>query len=154
MEAALRAHGVAVRELNVVLNELHASYRQFPLQFDESMLGEFATLFKKIAYFAVSAHAPQVRVQVTSKFDAWEWAKRHARMYLGALPEASFGRRGVIGGMANASDSALAAMGRVEYALQWPSYLRAEFLSLWQELPACRMAIFGWDLEPSRGGSP
>ena len=42
--AVLRAHGVAVRELHVVLNELHSSYRQFPLQMDESMLDEFATL--------------------------------------------------------------------------------------------------------------
>ena len=44
LEAVLLAHGVAVRELHVVLNELHSSYRQFPLQMDESMLDEFATL--------------------------------------------------------------------------------------------------------------
>ena len=69
---------------------------------DESTLGDFATLSKEVAYFALSAHAPQVSGRATSKFDAWEWVKLHARMYLGALPEASFGRRDVIGGMARA----------------------------------------------------
>ena len=49
LEADLRAHGVAVRELYVVLHELHSPYRQFPAQLDESMLCEFATLFKKVA---------------------------------------------------------------------------------------------------------
>ena len=34
LEAVLRAHGVAVRDLNVVLNELHSSYRQSPLHLD------------------------------------------------------------------------------------------------------------------------
>ena len=34
LEAVLRAHGVAVRELTVVLNELHPSYRQFSLHMD------------------------------------------------------------------------------------------------------------------------
>ena len=57
LEAILRAHGAAVRYLNVVLNELHSSYCQFSLHSDESMLGDFATLFKKILYFAVFAHA-------------------------------------------------------------------------------------------------
>ena len=38
LEAVLRAHGAAVQELNVVLNELHSPYRQFSLQIDESML--------------------------------------------------------------------------------------------------------------------
>ena len=54
LEAVLRAHGVAVRELNVVLDELHSPDRQFSLQKDESMLGHFVTLLKKVAYFAVS----------------------------------------------------------------------------------------------------
>ena len=104
LEAVLGAHGVAVRNLNVVLDELHSSYRQFTLRLDETMLGEFVFLFKKISYFAVSAHAQQVSGRVPSKFDAWEWAKRHARMYLDAPTEAPFDRRGVIGGMANAFD--------------------------------------------------
>ena len=95
------------------------------------MLDEFATLFKQVAYFATFAHAPSVTDQVTTKFDAWEWAKYHARMYLDAPTEASFDRRGVIGGMANAFDRALIAMGRVKYALHWPLYFRAEFLTLW-----------------------
>ena len=51
-------------------------------------------------------------------------------MYLDAPPEASFDRRGVIGGMENASDRALIAMGRVKYALHWPTFLRVEFLTL------------------------
>ena len=50
------------------------------MQLDESTLDEFATLFKKLAYFAVFAHAPQVLAQFTSKFDDWEWVKHHARM--------------------------------------------------------------------------
>ena len=91
---------------------------------DESM-----TLSKKVMYFAVVAHAPQASTQVTSKFDAWEWAKRHARMYMGAPPEASFDRRGVIGGMAGAFDRALVAMGRATYDLRWLLYLRPEFIS-------------------------
>ena len=58
LEAVLRAHGAAVRELNVVLNELHSSYRQSSLQLDESTLDDFVALFKKVAYFVVFAHAP------------------------------------------------------------------------------------------------
>ena len=91
LEAVLRAHGAAGRELNVVLNESHSSYRQFSLQMDASMLGDFAILFKKVVYFAAIAHAPQVSGQVTSKFDAWEWVKRHARMYMDAPPDTSSG---------------------------------------------------------------
>ena len=90
LEAVFRAHGAAVRKLNVVLHELHSPYRLFSLQMGESMLGDFATSSQKVANFAVFAHAPQVSDYVTSKFDAWEWAKLHARMYLGAPPEASF----------------------------------------------------------------
>ena len=44
LEAGLRAHCVAVRNLNVVLNGLHSSYRQFSLQLDESTSDDFATL--------------------------------------------------------------------------------------------------------------
>ena len=118
------------------------------------MMGEFVSLFKKISYFAVFAHAKQVSDQVTSKFDAWEWVKRHARMYLDAPPEAPFDRRSVIGGMANAFDRSLIAMGRVKYALRWPTYLRIEFVTLWQDVSTTRMGIFGRDLAPSVGGSP
>ena len=100
--AVLRAHGVAVRNLNVVLKELRLPHRQFSLQIDESTLGDFATLVKKILHFAASAHALQVSGQVTSKFGDWVWVKHHARMYLDAPPEASFDQRGVIGAMANA----------------------------------------------------
>ena len=84
LEAALRPHGVAARNLKGVSNELHSSYRQFSLHLNEPMPGEFVTLFKQILYYAVFAHAQQVSGQVTSKFDAWEWVKRHARMYLDA----------------------------------------------------------------------
>ena len=73
---------------------------------------------------------------------------------MGAPPDASFGRRGIIGGMTSAFDRDLIAIGRVQYDLQLPLYLRAEFTTLWQELSARRMAIFGWDLEPSANGSP
>ena len=75
-------------------------------------------------------------------------------MYLDAPPEASFDRRGAIGGMANAVDHALIAMGRTKYDLRWPTYFRIEFVALWQEVSTSRMTIFGWDLEPSVGGSP
>ena len=104
------------------------------------MLGDSAPLFKQILYFAVFAHAQQVSEQVTSKFDAWEWVKRHARMYLDAPPEAPFDRRSVIGGMANAFDRSLIAMGRVKYALRSPAHLRIEFVTLWQAVPTSRMA--------------
>ena len=52
------------------------------------MLGEFVSSFKKISYFAVFAHKKQASDQVTSKFDAWEWVKHHAKMFLDALQEA------------------------------------------------------------------
>ena len=45
LEAVLRAHGVAVRNLNVVLNELHSPYRQFSLHLNETMLGDFVSAF-------------------------------------------------------------------------------------------------------------
>ena len=48
LENVPRAHGAAARELNVVRNQLRTSYRQFALQMDESMLGNFATLFRRL----------------------------------------------------------------------------------------------------------
>ena len=69
--------------------------------------------------------------------------KHHARVYLDAPTEASCDCRGVIGGMASAFDRALIAMGRAKYALHWPTYLRIEFVTLWQEVPTSRMVIFG-----------
>ena len=107
------------------------------------MLDDFATLLKKISYSAAIAHAEQVSGQVASKFDAWEWAKRHARMYLDAPPEAPLNCRGVIGGMVNALDRALIFMGRAKYALRWPTYLCIEFVTLWQEVTTSRVTIFG-----------
>ena len=107
------------------------------------MLDEFFSLFKIVAHFAILAHAPQASTQVTSKYDAWEWVKHHARMYMAAPSGASLDRRIVIGGMAGAFDGALIAMGRVKYALHWPLFFRSEFISLRQELSACRMAVFG-----------
>ena len=142
LEAVLRANCLAVRELNVFLNELRSPYRQFSLQLDESVLGGSATLSKKVAHSAVFAHAPQVSDQVASKFDAWEWAKHHARMHMDAPPEASFGRRGVISGTASAFGRALIAMVRAKYALQWPLYLRTEFVTPRQAISARRMNIF------------
>ena len=65
-----------------------------------------------------------------------------------------FDCRGVIGGMANAFGRSLFAMGRVKYALHWPTYLRIEFVTLWQGVSTFRVDIFGWDLEPPAGGSP
>ena len=115
LEAVLRAHGVAVRDSNDILRNLRSPYRQFPLQLDGSTPDEIATLLKKTAYFAVFAHAPKVSTQVTPKFDVWGWAKHHARMYMDAPPEASFGRRGVIGGMAGAFGRALIIVGRAKY---------------------------------------
>ena len=76
------------------------------------------------------------------------------RMNLDAPPEDLFDRRSGIGGMANALDRSLIAMGRVKYALRRPAYLRIDFVTLWQEVSAALMGIFGWDLEPSAGGSP
>ena len=84
LEAVLRPRGVAVRNLKGVLNELHSSYCLFSLHLNETMLGEFVSLFKQISYYAVFVHAQQASGQVTSKFDAWAWVKRHARMYLDA----------------------------------------------------------------------
>ena len=84
LEAVLRPHGVAVRNLRGVLNELHSSYRQFSLHLNKTMLGEFVSLFKQISYYAVFVHAQRAPGQVTSKFDAWEWVKRDARMRLDA----------------------------------------------------------------------
>ena len=103
---------------------------------DESTLDVFATLFKKVAHFAAFAHAPQASGE-------WEWVKHHARMFMGAPPEASFDRRGVSGGMAGAFDRARIAMGRAKYALRWPLYLRADFITLRQDLSARRTTIFG-----------
>ena len=143
LEAVLRAHGVAARNLYVVLNELHYSYCQFSLRFDDSMLDDFATLFKKIMYFAGFAHSPQVSGQVAAKCDAWGWVKHHARMYPDAPPDTSPNRRGVIGGKANAFHRAPIAMDRVKYALRWPTYLRVESVSLWQEVSTSHMTVFG-----------
>ena len=56
--------------------------------------------------------------------------------------------------MGAAFGRSLIAMGRVKYALHWPMYLRIEFVALWQEVSTSRMAIFGWALEKSVGGSP
>ena len=103
---------------------------------------------------SVFARAPHVSDQVTSKFDAWEWVKHHARMYMDAPLEGSCRRRGIIGGMTSAFDRSLIAMARAKYALQWPPYLRTEFTTLRQGFSARRMAIFGWDLEPSASGFP
>ena len=64
-------------------------------------------------------------------------------MYMEAHSGASFGRRSVIGGMAGALDRALNSMGRATSALHWPSYLRSEFITLWQALSEYRMAVFG-----------
>ena len=75
-------------------------------------------------------------------------------MYLDAPPEAPFDRRGVIGGGASALGRSLIAMGRAKYALRRPTYLRIEFVTLWQEVSTSRMDTCGWDLEPSVGGSP
>ena len=143
LEAVLRAHGVDIRDLPNVVRATHPPYRQFPLQLDGSMLDGYLTLFKKVAYSAILSHAPQVAPRVTSKYDAWEWVKHHARMYMAAPSGASLDRRIVIGGMAGAFDGALIAMGRVKYALHWPLFFRSEFISLRQELSACRMAVFG-----------
>ena len=110
---------------------------------DKCASGDCATLFKNVAYFAAFAHALQVSDQVTSEFDAWEWVTRHARMNMDAPPEASFDRRGVIGGIASAFDRARSAMGRAKYALRWPLYLRTEFIARLQELSARSVADFG-----------
>ena len=73
------------------------------------------------------------------------------RVCLDAPQEAPFDPRGVIGGMANAFGPPLIAMGRVKYALHWPTHLRIEFVTLWQEVSTSRTGIFGSDLEPSVG---
>ena len=143
LEAVLRARGAAAWNLNVVSDESRSSYRQFSLHLDLTMLGDFASLYEKISFFAVCAHAQQVSDQVSSKFDAWGRVKRHARMYLDAPTEAPFDRRGVIGGMANAFGRSLFAMGRARYAFRWPPYLRIEFVTLWQEVSTARVTIFG-----------
>ena len=45
LEAVLRAHGAAPRDLNSVFQVAHTSFRQFPPQLDESMLGELFPFF-------------------------------------------------------------------------------------------------------------
>ena len=100
-------------------------------------------LLKKAAYFAIFAHAPQVATHVTSKYDAWGWAKRDTQMFMEAPSRASFGRRSVIGGMAGALGRNPIAMGRANYALHWPLLPRSEFISLRRELSARRMTVFG-----------
>ena len=72
LEALLRPHGVAARNLKEILTKLHPSYRQFSLDLDETRLGEFVSLFKQISHFAVFANAEQVSGQTNSKFEAWE----------------------------------------------------------------------------------
>ena len=57
LEAFLRPHGVAVRNLREISAKLHSSHRQFSMDLDEKRLGEFASLLKQISYFAVFAHA-------------------------------------------------------------------------------------------------
>ena len=88
LEALLRPHGVAARNLKDVLDELHSPYRQFSVHLDGTLLGEFVSLFKQISHFAVFAHAEQVSERANSKFGAWEWVKHHARMCLDAPSEA------------------------------------------------------------------
>ena len=143
LEALLLPHGVAVRNSTGVLNELYLSYRQFSLHLNETMLGDFVSALIQISHFSVFAHAQQVSERVTSKSDAWGWVKHHANMYLDAPPEAPFDRRSVVGGMANAFDRSLIALGRVKYALHWPPHLRINFVTLWQEVSTARVDIFG-----------
>ena len=45
-------------------------------------------LSKKVLYFAVSAHFPPVVSQVTSKFEAWDWAKKYVRTFMDAPADA------------------------------------------------------------------
>ena len=112
----------------------------------------FPTLSKKVVYFAIFAHAPQVATRVSSKYESRERAKQHDRMFTKAPPEAFFGRRRMIGGMVGALGRALFARGRVKFTLRWPLFLRPEFITLWQELSECRITVLGWISEPSPGG--
>ena len=67
---------------------------------------------------------------MSSKYDAWEWVKQHARTYMEAPPGASFGRRSVIGMMAGALGRAPIPISRAKYAPYWPLHLRSEFITL------------------------
>ena len=107
------------------------------------MLDDFLALFKKAAYFAIFAHAPQVATSVSSIYDAWEWVKQHARVYMEAPSGASSGRRRVIGGMVGALGRALVAMGRAKLAPRRPLFLRSEFIFLRRELPERRITVLG-----------
>ena len=150
LEALLRPHGVAARNLEEISTKLHSSYRQFSLALDEVRLGELVSLFKQISHFAVFAHAEQASGQTNSKFESWEWVKQHARMYSDVPKDwaKQHARCSLLSperhrGMAHALDRSLITMGRARYALHWPAYLCFEFVSLWQEVSKSRTDLFG-----------
>ena len=85
---------------------------------------------------------------------AWAWVKEYTEKFLNASDTAKFDKRTVIGGMANIFGRSLIALGRIEYTGNWPPQLRSEFMYVWQSPSERRMFLSGWNLEPSKGGSP
>ena len=77
----------------------------------------FLGTFKKMLYFAIFAHAPTASGQASTKYMAWAWAKEYTEKFLNAPDDAKFGKRVVIGGMADIFGRSLIALGRIKYAV-------------------------------------
>ena len=154
IERLLRGSGVAWDQVGSVLDSVKSQYSQFSVDLPVDDEEIFLSTFKKVLYFALFAHAPSMPTQAATKYDAWLWVKEYAGKFLNATDEANYDKRTVIGGMADAFDRALIAMGRIKYPLYWTPTLRGEFISLWSTLTDRRMSVNGWNLEPAQGGSP
>ena len=154
IESVLRAHGLSLGEAQNVLDNVKSKYSLFTVDMNDKEAEKFLVTFKQVLYFAIFAHAPPVPGQASSKFYAWAWVKEYTEKFLNASDTAKFDKRTVIGGMADIFDRSLIALGRIKYTVYWSPQLRSEFMYVWQSLSERRMFLSGWNLEPSKGGSP
>ena len=154
VEQALRGSGVPWRQVGNILDHVKSQYTEFSVDLSVDDEDKFLCTFKRVLYFALFAHAPRSPEQVSNKHEAWLWVKDYVGKFINATEEANCDKRTVVSGMAEAFDRALLAMGRIKYPLHWPPSLCGEFISIWSNLSDHRMALNGWNLEPSQGDSP
>ena len=154
IEQALRGSGVAWKQVGSILDFVKSQYSEFSVDLSVDDEEKFLRTFKRVLYFAIFAHAPQSPEQVANKHEAWLWIKDYVGKFVNATKDAKCDMRTVVSGMAEAFDRALIAMGRIKYPLHWPPTLCGEFVTIWSTLSDHRMALNGWNLEPSQGDSP
>ena len=123
----LRNEGYNLTETSEVCGNLRNVYPPDPLCYEGKALEDFLVSFKRALYFSLFAHAKSVAPVVSTKFEAWEWVKVHASLFLQASDAVSFPRREVFTGLAKAFDKALVTMGRAHYPIYWPPGMHGEF---------------------------